>query len=77
MNWAIVTAAIALIGLIISIVGWGYNLGYQSARINRNEKDIENIDEKISSGLNRIYDKIDDLPCRDFSGVKDRGCSIK
>jgi len=76
-----------LFAVVASILGWAYQLGYSSARLSRNERDIEELkrrqdearkdraqsiaalDEKISAGLDKIYDKLDKLPC------KNAGCS--
>lgn len=71
-----------LFAVVASILGWIYQLGYASARLQRNEQDIAELkkkqdesrrdhakeigalEEKISAGLQRIYDKLDKLPCR-------------
>jgi len=54
--------------LFLSLMGWVYQLGYASARINRNEKDIATLNvefrKEISESLRRIHEKIDSLPCK-------------
>jgi hypothetical protein len=80
MENGLVIAGLAL-PLIMSFLGWAYMLGFSNAKIGRNEKDIEKVNQDISecsrneavktadfrkemlAGFNKIYDKIDNLPC--------------
>ena len=73
-----------LFAVVASILGWIYKLGYSSARLQRNEQDIAELkrkqderigalEEKIGAGLQRIYDKLDKLPCKN-AGWKPEDC---
>lgn len=80
-----------LFAVVASILGWIYQLGYASARLQRNEQDIAELkkkqdesrrdrareigalEEKIGAGLQRIYDKLDKLPCKN-AGWKPGDC---
>jgi hypothetical protein len=73
-----------LFAVVASILGWIYQLGYSSARLHRNEQDIAELkrkqderigalEEKIGAGLQRIYDKLDKLPCKN-AGWKPGDC---
>jgi len=66
-----------LVALVLTLLGWAYQLGFSGARLSRSEKDILELksNEKeyrseLGKNLDRIYDKLDALPCR--TADKDR-----
>jgi hypothetical protein len=70
--------------LLIALLGWVYQLGFMSARIIRNEKDVADIKNRqeqnerdlradIKDGFSRVFEKLDDLPCHNPGWRKD-GC---
>lgn len=80
-----------LFAVVASILGWIYQLGYASARLQRNEQDIaelkkkheearrdraeeiKELQDKIAEGLQRIYEKLDKLPCKN-PGWEQKDC---
>ncbi len=63
-----------LFPVVASILGWVYQLGHSSARLGRNEKDIEALKARqeqsekdlridIRDNFNKVFQKLDDLPC--------------
>jgi hypothetical protein len=63
-----------LFAVVASILGWVYQLGHSSARLGRNEKDIEALKARqeqsekdlridIRDNFNKVFQKLDDLPC--------------
>jgi len=60
-----------VVALILTLLGWAYQLGFSGARLSRSEKDIEELkkNEKeyrqdLGKSLERIYDKLEALPCK-------------
>jgi len=92
MTVQLVAVLIASAALLLSILGWAYQLGYSNARIVRNERDIDAIQrdmkdralafqkreddlrKDISEGFERLYRKLDELPCHSPKWTKDMCC---
>lgn len=82
MEGNLITTILAGAGLLLALLGWVYQLGFLSARIVRNEKDIEKLAQdikehekntelkdsnwrkEIRESFGKIYQKIDELPCK-------------
>ncbi len=71
------------LGFVLALLGWAYQLGFMSARINRNEKDIEELKKsaaqndkdfrsEMREGFGKVYTKIDELPCHNPGWKKDK-----
>lgn len=63
-----------MIPLLLSLLGWAYQLGRSDARTSRNEKDIADLQklreenarelrESITANFDKVYVKLDALPC--------------
>lgn len=52
-----------LIALALAMLGWAYQLGRSDARLGRNEKDIAELRELIARNFDKVYAKLDELPC--------------
>ena len=59
-----------VITLLIALLGWAWQIGFMSARIHRNEKDLKEIRDnekemriEIRECFDKVYKKIDSLPC--------------
>lgn len=74
MQTGLVIAGLALT-LIIALLGWIYQLGFMGARVQRNEKDIDDLKKthdqnekdlrtEIRESFNKVYAKLDSLPCK-------------
>lgn len=73
-----------LIALVLTLLGWAYQLGRSDARLGRNEKDITELQayreqnakelrENMSQSFEKVYNKLDALPCHN-PGWKKEGC---
>ena len=73
MEHGLVIAGLIL-PLLISLLGWAYQLGRSDARMSRTERDIgelrarqqkveEDLRDDIKDGFARMYEKLDALPC--------------
>jgi hypothetical protein len=51
-------------GLGLALLGWVYQLGSTSSRVTRSERDIADTNKKMSANLDKIYSKLDDVPCK-------------
>lgn len=80
----LIIAGLALT-LLLALLGWAYQLGFLGARVQRNEKDIgelkikqdqneKDLRTEIRDSFNKVYQKIDDLPCHNPAWKKDH-CS--
>ena len=69
-------------GLLLALLGWVYQLGFSAARILRNEKDIEELRNKVEDrevkfreevrdNFKGLYRKIDELPCKNLGWKRD------
>jgi hypothetical protein len=85
-------AVLVVLGFVLSLLGWAYQLGFFAARLGRSEKDINDIKNKdiadlhrkaegilgesfkreVREGFDKIYKKIDDLPCHNPGWDKEK-----
>jgi hypothetical protein len=63
-----------LLTLILALLGWAYQLGFMASRVDRLQKDIDELKQRdkdfkqeINANLIRIYDKLEALPCKNSS----------
>jgi hypothetical protein len=90
VNSSTVLAVVAGLGFLLSLLGWGYQLGFFAARLTRNEQDVNDIrnkdvvdihrktdqmerdfKEEVRSGFDKVYAKLDNLPCRNLGWGKE------
>lgn len=73
-----------LIALVLTLLGWAYQLGRSDARLGRNEKDIAELQayreqnakelrENMRQSFEKVYNKLDELPCHN-PGWRKEGC---
>ena len=83
MTVQVALLVIASITLLLALLGWAYQLGRSDARTSRNEQDIARLqqqrdeDEKdlkaeLRGSFDKVYKKIDDLPCHNPGWRKDK-----
>jgi hypothetical protein len=83
MSAETVMAVVAAFALLLSLLGWAYQLGFFAARVSRSEKDIAELKEKdtqiekdfrteVREGFGKLYAKIDELPCHNPGWGKDK-----
>ena len=85
MDHQSIMTALGVIGFVLALLGWAYQMGFLSARIVRNEKDIMELRAKsdqsekdlrlqLSESFSKVYEKLDALPCHNPGWGKGERC---
>lgn len=76
-------AIFAGIALLVSLLGWAYQLGFLGARVNRSEQDIAELKRiqtqserdfraEMRESFGKVYSKLDELPCKNSGFTKEK-----